>query len=488
MKKLTFALLAAAMVITVKADQRPQLAAAVTLGGSQSENGASTVINPRTGEIWMVGSTDSPDFPVTANAFQRQARGKDAYIAKLDPTGRRLLYCTRIGGTHDDSATAIALDRYGNVYVTGNTESSDFPRVGWIYTLPYSSPYKTRVDFFVVKLDSTGKVLYSRTFGGSSDDYANGIAFGSFPTSGDAVYVTGRTYSHDFPVTETAISSRLRGYSDGFVTAIQIGTGAPIRYSTYIGGDGNESAKAVVAQQGNGVNITVTGWTDSRNFPTTSGAWRTSYGGGDADCFVIKINLHTVYYLICCGPNPMASIEYSTLIGGEGEDAGLGLAIDAAGITYVTGYTRSYSFPTTYRCFQPHYGGGYADAFIVKLNSTGRVLYSTYYGGADEDYGRSIALDEYDHAFVAGSTQSLNLPVSRDALQSHKAGGTDGFLVKMSSEGTAFEHATYFGYWNDDWFSDLAFDPSSGALVLVGTSSSGDSSDWDALLVKLIIR
>lgn len=464
------------------------LTAASLFGGSREDAGAGTAIDPQDGSIWFVGSTTSADFPVSQ---ARQVRAKDAFISKFDVSGRRLLFSTRLGGSFDDAATAIVVDGQGNVYVTGTTESTDFPRAGYVVTQQVINPAKTAINFFVAKFDRAGRLLYSRQFGGSGHDYANAIAFGPFAAGGDAIYVSGRTYSHDFPVTQTALSNRLRGSSDAFVTAIQIPAGSPgtVVYSTYLGGDGNESSKGISVRRGDrgGVDVTLAGWTDSYNLPVTQGAWRGHYGGGQSDAFVTRFNLHNVVYIVA-GPNPLASLVYSTFAGAEGEDAAAGLAVDGAGVTYVTGFTRSSGFPTTHGCYQPYYGGGASDAFLIKLLPSGAVVLSTFFGGHGTDSARAVVIDSFDHAFIAGNTNSTNLAASESAPQREAAQGADGFVAEFDGDGTSLLYATYLGGAGQDVLSAAAFDQRSRALVTAGWSNSKRTGDTDLLIAKFAVH
>ena len=155
------------------------------------------------------------------------------------------------------------------------------------------------------------------------------------------------------------------------------------------------------------------GHTHSTDFPTTTGAFQTTYGGGNGDAFVTKLN-----------PTGTALV-YSTYLGGTGNDYGYGIAVDTAGNAYVTGYTASTDFPTTPGAFQTTYGGGNDDAFVTKLNPTGTALvYSTYLGGTDSDIGNGIAVDTAGNAYVTGYTASTDFPTTPGAFQTTFGGTT----------------------------------------------------------------
>ena len=221
----------------------------------------------------------------------------------------------------------------------------------------------------MAKLNPTGTALvYSTYLGGTSADQGNGIAV---DTAGDA-YVTGLTYSTDFPTTAGAYQTSPGGGADAFVTKLNP-TGTALVYSTYLGGMSDDYGAGIAVDTAG--NAYVTGCTESTDFPTTPGAYQTSHGGG-ADAFVTKLN-----------PTGTALV-YSTYLGGTNDDRGNGIAVDTAGDAYVTGQTTSTDFPTTAGGFQTPYGGD-QDAFVAKLNPTGTALiYSTYLGGTGNDFGK----------------------------------------------------------------------------------------------------
>src|SRR5439155_1546373 len=213
-------------------------------------------------------------------------------------------------------------------------------------------------------------------------------------------YVTGLTDSADFPTTAGAFATSANGCDDAFVTKLNP-LGTSLLYSTYLGGSGADEGLGI-AVDGAG-NAYVTGQTGSTDFPTTAGAFATSFNGGD-DAFVTKLN-------------PLGTgLLYSTYLGGSGADEGLGIAVDGAGNAYVTGETDSTDFPTTAGAFDTSANGGF-DAFVTKLNPLGTsLLYSTYLGGSGSDCGSGIAVDGAGNAYVTGSTGSANFPTTPGAF------------------------------------------------------------------------
>lgn len=373
-------------------------------------------------------------------------------MRRIDPV---LYYATYLGGSGDDVAQGIATDRDGNAFVTGYTTATDFPTTpGAFQSAPGASS-----NVFVTKLDRGGSaLLYSTYIGGGSDDVGTGIAV---DTLGNA-YVTGTTTSSDYP-TANALQSTFGGSSKAFVTKLNP-TGSGLVYSTYLGGGSELGQGITVSARGN---VCVTGYTASVDFPTTPGAFQRTLGGG-ADAFVTQLN-----------PAGSALI-YSTYLGGSGEESGLGIALDNFGNAFVTGYTSSPGFPTTAGAFQTAHGGGYYDGFVTQLNSGGSTLiYSAYLGGSQDDQGVKIALDTRGSAHVAGHTASNNFPTTPGALQRVFAGGvSDGFVTKVSPNGSGLVYSTYLGgsssdpaAYNEDRALGIAVD-TAGSSFVTGTTTS----------------
>ena len=286
-------------------------------------------------------------------------------------------------------------------------------------------------------------------------------------------------------------SAHLRGTSDAFLALIQMvpnanqQTSGSIVFSTLIGGSGDESAKSVALIPSGSLvaDAVVAGWTSSFDFPLTSGVPQVSYQGGDADGFVSRIQIRAVVGII--GPLIyLSNTVYSTYLGGENEDVAYSVTADATGVALVTGYTRSrYYFPTTFGCFQPHYGGGYADAFIVKLDGYGKLLYATYFGGSGDDYGEAI-LAGYGFVYLVGYTDSYNLPLTSYAFETEEAGGWDTFATVFLDDCLSLVYSSYFGTWGEDFAYGAALD-GYGNLVFGGSTNATRNGDNNVLLLKL---
>ena len=384
------------------------------LGGSDNDRGIGIALDAA-GNAYVVGFTNSANFPTTVGAFQPALAGNfDSTVTKLNSTGSSLVYSTYLGGSGGDFGGPIAVDATGNAYVTGSTNSSNFPTTIGAFqpTLAGSS------DAFVTKMNPTGSgLIYSTYLGGGGFDGGGGIAVDA---AGNA-HVNGSTESTNFPTTLGAFQPTFGGGPfDAFVTKLDP-TGSGLIYSTYLGGSGDDEGGSIALDASG--NAFVTGLTSSANFPMTVGAFQPAFGGGPFDAFVTKLN-------------PLGSgLVYSTYLGGSGDDEGGGPALDTIGNAYVTGITNSTDFPTTVGVFQPAIAGDY-DAFVTKLNPTGTALvYSTYLGGNDFDSGLSIALDTLPNpnAYVTGSSFSSNFPTTPGAFQPAFAGGfLDAFVAKIT--------------------------------------------------------
>jgi len=303
----------------------------------------------------------------------------------IDP----LIYSTFIGGSNSDWGYDITVDNNGNAYITGMTGSSNFPTTLGAYDVTFNG----FVDIFVLKLNQTGQsLLYSTFIGGTLVDHSFSITIDDYCNA----YVTGYTNSSNFPITPGAFNSTNDGSYDVFVLKLNQ-TGTALIYSTYIGANVEDEDGKGITVDASG-NAYVTGWTYSATFPTTTGAFDTTFNG-TRDGFVLKLN------------QTGASLIYSTFIGGSSDlDWGSSIAVDIVGNIYVTGSTDSSDFPTTPDVYDRTFNGGNNDVFVLKLNQTGSSLvYSTFIGGSGDDYGDGLAIDNDDNAYLTGGTDSTTV-------------------------------------------------------------------------------
>jgi hypothetical protein len=438
----------------------PVLSYSTYLGGNGDDEGRGIAVD-RDGNAYVTGVTASLNFP-TLTPFRGYGGGPtDAFVTKFNANGT-LGYSTYLGGSAGedifDGDGAIAVDPFGNACVTGSTSSADFP------TRNAAQPTKPGiVSAFVTKLNSAGNgLIYSTYLGGSWEDRGQGIAVDS--TGG--AYVTGMTRSSDFPTTNATQTATGGGYSDAFVARFTPDGGGRI-YSSYVGGNEGENQfwRGAIAVDASGNNIYVTGCTSSTNFPLAN-AWQ-GMRRGIFDAFVTKLT-HT---------GSTYSYVYSTYFGGGGNEAGRGIAADASGNAYVTGFTTSADFPTTPGAFQTTFGGTGAfptEAFVAEFNAAGALVYSTYLGGIGPDSGNAIAVGPFGQVYVAGETGSPNFP-TRNPVQPSIGGGLDGFVAKLdlSRPGpAALLSSTYLGGSNEDRAEGIAVDSSGCAYVTGVTNSS----------------
>jgi hypothetical protein len=453
------------------------------LGGSGYDFGNGIALDSA-GNVYVTGTTDSTDFPTTPGAFQTvcglgilcNSRNLDAFVTKINPEGSALVYSTYLGGSGNEHGLGIAVDGGGNAYVTGFTTSTDFPTMN-----PFQPMKGGSSDAFVAKLNPTGTALiYSSYLGGIGSDGGSSIAV---DTAGSA-YVTGSA-GPNFPVLGTPFQGTYGGNTDAFVAKV-IPSGSGLVYSTYLGGSQEDVANGIAVDSAG--NAYVTGSTGSTNFPTKNPLQR-YFGGLGSDAFVAKLN-----------PSG-SSLIYSTYLGGNGTDYGYGIAVDSAGNAYVTGSTGSTNFPTKNPLQPTDAGGGFScncDAFVAKINPAGSdFVYSTYLGGSDVDWGKGIAVDSAENAYVTGYTWSTNFP-TKNPLQPANGGSDDAFVTKIDPQGSALVYSTYLGGSGQDQGAGIAVDSAGGAYV-TGYAGSSDfptqnplqlanAGGYDAFVAKIDVE
>jgi uncharacterized repeat protein (TIGR01451 family) len=363
------------------------------------------------GDAFVVGGTNSTDFPTTPGAYisSESAVNPYAFVTKLNPAGNGLVYSTYLGATGNaagSGAFGVALDSAGEAYVTGNTLNTNFPTVS-----PFQANRGTSgtnaTDAFVAKFNASGSgLVFSSFLGGGLTDQGQGIAVDS---AGNA-YVTGLTNSTDFP-TSSPFQSSLGGTQDAFLTEVSP-SGALIS-SSYFGGSGSESGNAIAVDASG--NVYLTGSTGSTNLPTKN-PFQPANGGG-TDAFIAKFN-----------PG-LTTLAYSSYLGGTATDAGNGIAVDSAGNAYVGGNAGNSSFPTLQSL--QSFGGGSADGFVTEVGPSGSRVYSTFLGGNATDNIDALAVDSSGNALVTGAESSTNFPVV-NPIESSNHSSTDAFVSDIS--------------------------------------------------------
>ena len=464
----------------------PVLSYSSFLGGSNDEaiNSVSVAVDSA-GNAYVASGTLSTDFPVTSGSFQTSFGGApaicdegvmfcgDAFITKINAAGTAIVYSTYLGGSSSDYAYGLAVDSSGNAYVSGDTESTNFPVTPGVFQPSYGGELEPVCDYtcgdtFVTKLNPSGSALvYSSYLGGSGDDHPEAIVFDGL---GNA-YVTGTTNSADFPTTPGAFQTTFTGSDTcvsrsgsnipcqvAYVTKINP-TGTALVYSTYLGGSSGDGGDGLAVDASG--RAFVGGGTCSVDFPITPTAYQTQYAGG-CDAFLTVFN------------TAGSGLAYSTYFGGNSYESPYSLAIDASGNAYLAGQTYSSNFPVTAGAIQTGYGGN-SDAFVAKLNprqkGAASLIYSTYLGGPNGDYGAGVAVDALGNAYTTGLASS-GFPVV-NSLQAAPNGISDVFVAELNPQGTKLIYSTYLGGSSVEEADFCALDQS-GNLYAAGWTRSAD--------------
>ena len=364
-------------------------------------------------------------------------------------------YSTYLGGAGFDSGLSVAVAG-DTAFVTGATESADFP----VSANPRQAASGGMRDAFVTRINTSrsgaAALEYSTYLGGGGPDSGLGITL-----DGSDAYITGLTASPNFPVTAGAVQSTFGGgMADAFVarldTSVQ-GAGA-LEYSTYLGGNSLDLGAAIDIT---GHEAYITGVAQSTNFPVTVGAFQT-VNGGSIDAFVSRVDTDV---------SGTAGLEYSTYLGGTGQDSGRGIATNGRD-AYIGGPTGSANFPTA-KAYDPSFNGGPQDAFVSRIDTehvgAAALEYSTYIGGSGSDDAYGLALQGRD-AFITGPTASSDFPVTPTAFQSANRGGQDAYVTRVDTEVLGAPGLKYSTYLGGSGNEDLppAGTGSAGAIVALG--------------------
>ena len=432
---------------------------------------------------YVAGFTRDTAYPTTPGAYvppNGLGNFGNGFITKYNANTSAIVYSTYIGGSLGDAIFGVAVDPNGNAYITGSTESDDYPvTTGALKTKLHSLASDTTLDCVVTKLNAAGNALsYSTYLGGVGDDGCAGIAADA---QGNA-YVTGATEdSFGFPLGDNAPYRQIRGKCDAFLVKLNP-TGTQVVYGTLLGGQDSDSGMAIAIDAQGAAYIT--GQTTSTTFPVTTGVLQSKLAGvGNqpaarfGDAFVAKLS-----------PDG-GTFQYVTYLGGRGEEIGMGIAVDSQGNAYVTGSTTSDNFPTSTGAFQSSYKGSAGnaffpggDAFVVKVNPAATALvYSTYLGGAKDDWGVGIAVDNSGKVWVAGATLSSDFPVTSDAFQKTYGGGNptatfptgDLWIAPLDAVGASLGYSTFMGGTGDEYATGVVLD-SAGNAFLTGVTLSTD--------------
>jgi uncharacterized OB-fold protein len=421
------------------------------LGGSGDDMGEIDHVDS-SGNVYVVGSTSSTDFPGTSGGAQPSYGGGtgDVFIAKFNSKLTRILQSTYLGGSGDEWGWIDHVDSSGNVYLSGSTNSTNFPGTSGGAQPSFGGGTG---DVFIAKLNSTLTSIQSTYLGGNGYD----SGWIDYVDSSGNIYVVGSTDSTDFPGTSGGAQPSYGG-GTGDVFIAKLNSTLTSIQSTYLGGNGDDSGW--IDHVDSSGNIYMVGSTDSTDFPGTTDGAQPSFGGGTGDVFIAKLN------------STLSSIQ-STYLGGSGDDMGDIYYVDSSGNIYVAGWTDSTDFPGTTDGAQPSYGGGAHDVFIAKLNSTLSSIQSTYLGGSGDDMGEIDHVDSSGNIYVAGWTDSTDVPWTADGAQPSFGGGTgDVVIAKLNSTLSSIQ-STYLGGngYDSGWIDHV---DSSGNIYVVGSTDSTD--------------
>jgi hypothetical protein len=416
------------------------------IGGGNADIGYGVAYD-ESGNVYLVGQTNSNDFPATAGAYDTTWSGGDAFVAKFNANGTVLVYATYLGGMSPDDGFGITMID-NRACVTGATWSNDFPTTSGAYDTTHNGFQ----DAFVVQLNASGSALDFATFLGST---GFDIGYGITVDLSDNILVTGTAGAADFPTTQEAADTSFAN-GEAFVARLN-SSGSTLMYSTYLGGGEDDNGRDVVTDQSG--NAYVTGYSNSLDFPTTSGAYDTTHNG-DYDVFVVKLNVSG------------STLLNSTYLGGSNSDYGYGIILDDTLQVHVAGETYSSDFPTTANAYDTLFANG--EAFVVKLNASNSDLrYSTYLGGDQSDLVNGIDLDASQQAFVTGETYSSNFPATVGSYDPTANGQDDAFVTGLTVQGDTLHYSTFLGGSDSDWGTDIVIDPYDN-IYLTGLTSSAN--------------
>jgi uncharacterized protein (TIGR03437 family) len=415
------AALAGSDVFVTKLDPNGKVIYSTYVGGTGDDAGLAIAIDSQ-GSAYVAGVTMSPNFPTRQPAQSKCASGTlpdllDAFVFKLDPSGSNMVYSTCFGGAGVDLAKGIAIGPDGSAYITGSTNSNNLPVRNAFQPAPggkdSSNPHDLfGTDAFVAKLNASGsEVAYATYLGGGSGEVGAGITV----DGSGAAYVTGTTYSANFPLLRSLQNAK-RGPSDVFVTKIAP-SGSNLVYSTFVGGQSDDLGAAIALDSAGGAYVT--GATGSPDFPLANPAQK-QFGdpaGLGLDAFAFKL-----------APDG-AQLQYSTWIGGRGSDVGMGIAVGPDGGAYIAGETNSADFPSIN--FSTNAGRG-EEGFLVRLSPAGsEFVYAGQFGGGGADSAIGVAVDAAGAAIVAGLTDSVDFPLSYGAYQISSGGSREAIVLKV---------------------------------------------------------
>lgn len=386
---------------------------ATYLGGSKQERNVYGIERAKDGDLVVATMTRSRDFPTTPGAAQPKFGGgpADWCVTRISPDLAKLRWSTFVGGSGTDFPRAgLALDAEDRPVVVGYGDSSDFPTTEGAYRRAPAGAH----DVVVVRLAADGsKILAATRVGGARNDHAAGVVV--LPDG--SVVVAGQTESDDFPAAADGPQPRRGGATDATVFRLSADL-SRLEGAAFLGGSKNEFSEHRLLRAKDGA-IYVVGSNGSADFPATKGGV-TKPLAGVTDGFVA-----------CYAPD-LKTTRFAASFGGDGNDNWLMPTEGPDGLIWIVGFTTSKDLPVTPDALQATYGGGKQDGVILAISPDGaRLEYASYFGGADDDFLRSIAFGKDGDVWLVGTTRSRNLKATPGAPQPKIAGGVDGFVAKL---------------------------------------------------------
>ncbi len=438
---------------------------ATYFGGSDYEFINKSATGP-SGDLYICGMTMSVDFPVTAGAFQGSISPggwEEIFFSRIGQNGVPV-WTTYYGGSLSDEASDITVDASEGVHIVGHSNSSDFPFTWGGYT--------SGRDIIVLHFDSSGARISATMFGGSSDDYGFGIAV----KPGGGRYLVGQTFSTNFPTSWGCFQAAKSVTSDIFVT--QLNPGGSLAWSTFLGGNALDIGYDIISDSA-GFAV-LSGYSYSTDFPVSAGCFQDSLAGKN-DNIIARFD-------------PTGALDWATYFGGSQYDYGWGIAVDDSNRIYTSGETSSSDLPVTAGTLNGALDGA-NDMFVTRFSETGNLDWAGYWGGNGKDAAYELKWDNMRYIHLTGRTNSTNLPVTADAIQTSLAGDYDVPLLSLNPQGQVV-YAGYYGGTDYDASYAIATD-GFGAVYLAGETGSLDlpvdstafqpsaNLNWDGWIARL---
>ena len=431
---------------------------ATFIGGMHSDSSTGMAVDDN-GDFYLTGYSNSLNYPVTQDGYSGMNSGiMDGIISKMDSTGSNLMYSTFFGGSDLDQLFDIEMDPDGGFWAVGHTKSDDIPTSDNAFN---DTRNGSEHDIMILKFDSTGTTLeYSSYLGGTASDTFLGNRVLAVDSDGNAVFA-GKTSSDNFPMTDDAYDSSfgMMTWEKGFITKIDP-TSSELVYSTYLGGSMSNDIRSLVMDDDG--YIYVSGDTRSMDFPTTTGAYQETLPGMSGP-FITKFDMESATPLI-----------YSTFYAGMDSTTVSCIDVDDQGQVYITGRTRDGALPLTEDAYQTEHRGSW-DVYVTKFNAQGSdLIFSTFFGGTDDDHGNAITATRDGGACVVGRSESGDLySMMNYTVYDPPTDYSNAFIISVDEEGKNANYVSVFGGMMGDLPSEVYLE-SNGDAVIYGRTDSDD--------------